>query len=197
MNDHDVTILLRAISDGDRSALDDLIPLVYDEIRQIAARHMSRERRDHTLQPTALVNEAYLRLVQRNEPNWESRAHFFGVASQVIRRVLVEHARSRGRQKRGSNPLMVTLSEELVGGPAMNMDILALDRALDQLAVEHPEEKQVVELRFFGGLSVPEAATLLDVSPRTVERRWTFARAWLLRELLGGSKADSGRIADE
>lgn len=192
MGEHDVTILLRQISDGDRAALDRLIPLVYDEIRAIASRHMSRERRDHTLQPTALINEAYLRLVDRRDPSWENRAHFLGVASQVIRRVLVEHARFRGREKRGGRVLKVTLSEELAGGPARDLDFLVLDGALDELGEEYPEEKQVVELRFFGGMSVSEAAEMLDVSPRTVERRWTFARAWLFRQLRDGERAGAG-----
>lgn len=183
MTEHDVTILLQAIRDGDRGALEELVPLVYDEIRAIARRHLSRERRDHTLQPTALTNEAYLRLVGRTEANWANRAHFFGVASQVIRRVLVEHARARGRDKRGGNALRVTLSEELVGGSPVDLDFLALDTALEELGAEHPDEKQVVELRFFGGMSVPETAELLGVSTRTVERRWTFARAWLFRKL--------------
>ncbi len=192
MAEHDVTILLRAISDGDRGAIEHLIPLVYDEIRAIAGRHMSRERRNHTLQPTALTNEAYLRLVGRTEANWENRAHFFGVASQVIRRVLVEHARARGRDKRGGNALRITLDEDLAGGQGLDLDFLALDGALEELGEEHPEEKQVVELRFFGGMSVPETAKVLDVSSRTVERRWTFARAWLFRKLRGREGTSSG-----
>jgi len=191
MTEHDVTLLLQAIRDGDRGALDELVPLVYDEIRAIARRQLGRERRDHTLQPTALTNEAYLRLVGRTEANWANRAHFFGVASQVIRRVLVEHARARGRDKRGGHALRVTLTEQLVGGGSIDLDFLALDTALEELGEEHPDEKQVVELRFFGGLSIPEAAELLGVSTRTVERRWTFAPAWLFRALRDGEDEGS------
>jgi RNA polymerase sigma factor (TIGR02999 family) len=190
MGEHDVTMLLQAIGKGDRSAMDRLVPLLYDEIREIAARHMARERKDHTLQPTALVNEAYMRLIDRREPDWENRTHFLGVASQVIRRVLVEHARARNRDKRGGGALMVTLSEGLAGGPAVDLDILALDRALDKLGESDPDERQVVELRFFGGMSVPEVAKVLGVSTRTVERRWTYARAWLFRELKGGGEQE-------
>jgi RNA polymerase sigma factor (TIGR02999 family) len=191
MVQRDVTVLLQAIRKGDPDAMDRLMPLVYPEIRKLAARHMDRERRNHTLQPTALVNEAYLRLVDRREASWESRAHFLGAASQVIRRVLVEHARARNREKRGGGALRVTLAEEPAGGASVDLDVLALDQALDRLGEEHPAERQAVELRFFGGLSIPEAAEVLGVSTRTVERRWTFARAWLFRELRDGSEAPS------
>ena len=187
-DEHDVTLLLQAIGNGEREAMDRLIPMVYPAIRELAARQMAGERRAHTLQPTALVNEAYLRLVDRREPSWENRAHFLGAAAQIIRRVLVEHARARNREKRGGGALKVTLSEELPGGLAMDLDILALDEAMERLGEEHPEERQAVELRFFGGLSVPEAARVLGVSTRTVERRWTYARAWLFRELRDGEK---------
>ena len=192
MGEHDVTALLRAASGGDPDALDRLIPLVYDEIRAVALRHMGQERVGHTLQPTALANEAYIRLLDRCQANWESRAHFLGVASQVIRRVLVEHARARNRRKRGDGALAVTLSSELTGDLPLDLDILALDQALERLGEEHAEEKQVVELRFWGGLSVPEIARLLDTSTRTVERRWTYARAWLFRELRDEEGPDAG-----
>jgi RNA polymerase sigma factor (TIGR02999 family) len=185
MGEHDVTALLRALNDGDRDAMDRLIPLLYQEIREIAAHHMGMERRDHTLQPTALVNEAYLRLAGSKTSNWESRAHFLGAASRVIRRVLVEHARSRNRLKRGGGQQLVTLPREIAGDEGIDLDLLALDRALQRLGEEDPEEKEVVELRFFGGMSVPEIARVLGVSPRTVERRWSYARAWLFRELEG------------
>lgn len=183
MSEHDVTSLLRAINGGDRQALDRLLPLVHGEIREIAARHMRHERENHTLQPTALVHEAYLRLVDRREESWESRAQFLGAAAQAIRRVLVDHARARNRVKRGGGALRVTLHESLSGGTAEELDFGALDRALDKLGEEHAEEKRIVELRFFGGMSIDEVAHLLQRSPRTVKRRWTFARAWLFREL--------------
>jgi RNA polymerase sigma factor (TIGR02999 family) len=192
MGNDDVTMLLRAIGEGDREALDRLIPLVYPELRALAARQMNRERKDHTLQPTALVNEAYLRLVDRREPSWESRAHFLGAASQVIRRVLVEHARARKREKRGGDALKVTLSDDPAGDGGFDLDLLALDEALDHLGEEHPDERRAVELRYFGGLSVPEAAKVLGVSTRTVERHWTFARAWLFRELGRGAGSNPG-----
>ncbi len=169
--------------------MDRLLPLLYQEIREIAACHMSRERRDHTLQPTALVHEAYLRLVDRKQSSWENRAHFLGAASQVIRRVLVEHARARKRVKRGGGMFLVTLPRELAGGEMADLDLIALDRALERLGKEDPDERAVVELRFFGGMSVPEIAKALNTSTRTVERRWTFAKAWLFRELHGEDPA--------
>jgi RNA polymerase sigma factor (TIGR02999 family) len=179
----DVTQLLQALGEGDRRALDRLLPLVYDEMREIAARHMRRERPDHTLQPTALAHEAYLRLCQRESPQWESRAHFLGVAAQAIRRILVEHARARQRDKRGGGWVRVTLSNGPAGPQDLDFDVLALDQALERLGEEDPEDQKVVELRFFGGLSVKETAHVLGVSERTVHRRWSFAKAWLYREL--------------
>jgi len=185
MSRQDVTQLLQAIGRGDSGAMDRLIPLLYDEIHRIAAGQMKGERRNHTLQPTALVHEAYVRLLDSRNPNWENRAHFLGAAANVIRRVLVDHARSRNRVKRDGNWLRVTLSEALTGGQALDLDILALDHAMGRLQEEDPEEHQVVELRFFGGMSIPETAKALGVSERTVERRWSYARAWLFRELQG------------
>jgi RNA polymerase sigma factor (TIGR02999 family) len=192
MRDHDVTALLEAINSGQKGAVDRLVPLLYSEIRKIAAHHMSGERKDHTLQPTALVHEAYLRLLGSREPNWENRAHFLGAASRVIRRVLVDHARAKNRVKRGGGQFLVTLPRELAGSDAIDLDLIALDRALDLLEQEDPEEKAVVELRFFGGMSVPEIAKALGVSTRTVERRWSYARAWLFRELQGDQGESPG-----
>jgi len=183
MVEHDVTLLLRAISDGKRDALDQLVPLVYDEIRRIAARHLKRERVNHTLQPTALANEAYLKLANQDDPRWKDRAHFMRVAALVIRNVLVDHARARNREKRGGDRLIVTLVEDAVGDTGIDLDILALDQALEQFAADYPDEAQVVELRYFGGLTGEEAAEALGVTRRTVDRRWTFARAWLFRRL--------------
>lgn len=179
----DVTRLLQALGAGDRKALDRLLPLVYDELREIAARHMSRERSNHTLQPTALVHEAYLRLCRRESPKWEGRAHFLGVAAQAIRRILVEHARARQREKRGGGWVRVTLSDGPAGRQDLDLDVLALDQALERLGREDPDDQRLVELRFFGGLSLRETALVLGVTERTVQRRWNFARTWLYREL--------------
>lgn len=195
MNEHDVTILLRAISGGDREALDQLVPLVYGEIRRIAARHLRNERSNHTLQPTALANEAYLRLAGQSEPAWTDRVHFLRVASRVIRNVLVDHARARNREKRGGDVLKVTLVEDVAGRPDLDLDILALDQALERFAGDYPEEARVVELQYFGGLTPAEAAELLGVSRRTVDRRLVFARAWLFQQLKAGADGLPGEEA--
>ena len=167
-----------------------LLELVYGELHGIARGLMARERREHTLQPTALVHEAYLRLVQRDSPDWEDRAHFFGVASQVIRRILVEHARAKLRDKRGGGAVQVTLTEQILSGPAADLDVLALDEALGRLAAEDDLAQKIVELRFFGGMTVDETAMALGISQRTVHRRWAFAKAWLYRELINDGRAD-------
>ena len=188
---NDVTALLRHLSEGDDNALDQLLPLVYGEMRALAAYHMKGERKNHTLQPTALVHEAYLRLVKRDSPEWDNRAHFFGVASQVIRRILVEHARAKLSDKRGGGAVRVTLTEEAISGPAMDMDVLALDEALSRLGAEDDTAQKIVELRFFGGMTAQETATALGISLRTVHRRWAYAKAWLFRELMGKGEADT------
>lgn len=180
----EITRLLAEWRSGDAEALDRLFPLVYGPLREIAARQLRGERAGHTLQPTALVNEAYLRLVRRDGAVVEDRAQFLAVAAQAIRRILVDHAREKGRLKRGGGRLRVTLSEE-VASDAPDLDMVALDDALARLGEQHPENQQVVELRFFGGLSEKEVATVLGLSERTVRRRWTYARAWLFRELGG------------
>ena len=187
MVEPDVTALLHSLKEGDRDALDQLLPLVYQEMRALAAHHMKQERREHTLQPTALVHEAYLRLVKRDSPDWENRAHFMGVASQVIRRTLVEHARARKRDKRGGGAIKVTLTEQALIGPAMDLDVLALDEALTRLGQEDDTAQQVVELRFFGGMTNEETAEALGMAVRTVHRRWAYAKAWLFQELGAGS----------
>ena len=178
-----VTELLRAWGQGDAQALDRLTPLVYQELRRIAGRYMARERRDHTLQATALVNEAYLRLVDAKEVSWHDRAHFFAISSQTMRRILVDFARARHSRKRDSGAKALSLEESLVVRGQPGADLVALDDALNALAEVDPRKSRVVELRFFGGLSVEETAEVLNVSPETVKRDWKLAKAWLLREL--------------
>ena len=182
--DLDVSVLLRAWSDGDSTALDQLTPIVYDELHRLARRYLRGERRDHSLQTTALVNEAYLRLVDHTRMAWQDRAHFFAVSAQVMRRILVDHARRRN-VKRGRGLRRVSLDEATMIGGERPPDLAALDDALTLLAERDPRKAQVVEMRFFGGLSVEESAEVLGVSPVTVMRDWRTARAWLYRELSG------------
>jgi RNA polymerase sigma factor (TIGR02999 family) len=177
--------LLRAWSGGDEGALERLIPLVEAELRRLARGYMGSERRDHTLQVTALINEAFLRLTDARQLRWQDRAHFLGISARLMRRVLVDHARARGYQKRGDGARRVMLDEALVASPGLSLEILALDRALDELAAADPRKARVIELRFFGGLTVEETAEALHVSTDTVKRDWRVARLWLLRELKG------------
>jgi RNA polymerase sigma factor (TIGR02999 family) len=177
-----VSRLLDDARRGDDAALGRLLPLLYAELRDIAARHMRRERPDHTLQPTALVHEAFLRLAGAAPLSAQDRTHFLRTASQAMRRVLVDHARARNAQKRGG-ALQVTLDEAIAGRTESPIDMLALDDALDRLGAAEPRWAQVVELRYFAGLEIPEVAAALGVSPATVKRDWQFARAWLSREL--------------
>ncbi|HET9406603.1 MAG TPA: sigma-70 family RNA polymerase sigma factor [Candidatus Sulfotelmatobacter sp.] len=179
----DVTLLLSALTRGDEHAGSKLIPLVYDELRRLAASYMRRERVDHTLQATALVNEAYLKLVEQRAVNWQSRAHFFGIAAQLMRRILIDHARGHLRQKRGGEQKIVSLDEAIVVAEQRGDELLALDDCLNRLAKIDPRQARVVELRFFGGLTVEEAAQVLDVSPKTVKRDWNVAKAWLYADL--------------
>ena len=181
-NGRDVSVLLRAWSDGDSKALDQLTPIVYDELHRLARRYLRDERRNHSLQTTALVNEAYLRLVDHTRMQWQNRAHFFAVSAQVMRRILVDHARRRN-VKRGRGLRRVSLEEATMIGGERPTDLAALDDALILLAERDPRKAQVVEMRFFGGLSVEESAEVLGVSPVTVMRDWRAARAWLYREL--------------
>ena len=183
-----VTELLRAWSDGDDGALERLLPLVEAELRRLARGYMLRERRGHTLQTTALVNEAFLRLADARSVSWQDRAHFLGISARLMRRVLVDHARARGYRKRGGGAQRVTLDEGLVASPDPGLDVLALDRALDALAKVDARKSKVVELRFFGGLSVEETADVLHLSNDTVKRDWRLAKLWLLRELEGVGK---------
>jgi RNA polymerase sigma factor (TIGR02999 family) len=179
----DMTTLLVRASEGDSRAADELLPLVYGKLRALAAELMQRERVDHTLQPTALVHEAYLKLIDQTRARWEDRAHFFSVAAQALRRILVDHARGHARVKRGGARTKMQLDEGLIAAYEQTIDLLELDDAMDRLAEQDGQRARVVELRFFGGLTIEEAASVLDVSTRTVERQWRYARAWLYREL--------------
>ena len=180
-----VTELLLAWGRGDRAALDDLVPIIHEELRRLARHQMRGERDNHTLQTTALVNEAFLRLVDLQRIRWQDRAHFLALSARLMRRILVDHARSRSYQKRGGGAANVTLDEALIASPERGIDLVALDDALEDLARVDARKSQVVELRFFGGLSVEETAEALKVSPETVTRDWRLAKVWLLREISG------------
>ncbi len=180
---NDVTQLLQSWSHGNRQALADLLPLVYDELRRLAASYMRFENPGHTLQATALVHEAYMKLIQQRNVSWQSRAHFFGIAAQMIRRILVDHIRATRAQKRGSGFSDLSLDEAIGVPEKRNWEILALDDALKTLAKVDPQQSHIVELRFFAGLSIEETATIVGVSPATVKRDWVTAKAWLFREL--------------
>lgn len=186
-----VTGLLLAWSDGDQSALERLMPLVYAELHRLAKRYMGREHAGHTLQTSALVNEAYLRLIDAQGVRWQNRAHFFAVSAQIMRRILVDFARARQNVKRGGGAKQVTLDEGLVLSPERGADLLALDEALERLATLNTRQSQVVELRYFGGLNEEEVAEVLKVSSRTVRTDWSLARAWLYRELSSGGRDDA------
>jgi RNA polymerase sigma-70 factor (ECF subfamily) len=179
----EVTRLLQAWSDGDANALEQLTPLVYVELRRIARRYMGRERPDHTLQTSALINEAYLRLVDASKVPWQNRVHFFAVSARVMRRILVDFARTRQNLKRGGGARTVSLDDAKVTAPGPSVDLFALNQALDRLAALSPRQSRVVELRYFGGLTEEEMADVLSVSPRTVRHDWGLARVWLYREL--------------
>jgi RNA polymerase sigma factor (TIGR02999 family) len=189
---HEITELLVAWGGGDESALDRLMPIVYDELRRLAHRYMSNERPGHTLQTTALVNEAYLRLVSWREARWQNRAHFFAVSAQMMRRILVDFARDRKYLKRGGGALQVSLADAASLTEQRASDLVALDEALTALAEVDPRKAQVVEMRFFGGLSVEEVAEVLKVSKETVMRDWRLAKVWLLRELGREAAGDEG-----
>jgi len=178
-----VTALLGDWSGGDRTALNDLLPLVYAELRRVAARQLRKERADHTLQPTALVNEVYIRLVDQRQVDWHSRAHFFGVAAQIMRRILVDHARRHAASKRGDGVRCVSIDEAMDVAASNEMPVLSLNEALDRLETVDPELARIVELRAFGGLTIEEAAHVLSVSASTAKRDWRTAKAWLNREL--------------
>ena len=182
----DVTALLARWSRGDSDALDALMPIIYTECRRIAARQLALERRDHSLDPTALVHELYLRLVDQRRASWENRAQFFGVAARLMRRVLVDHARARHAEKRGGDAVFVSLDAAADTPDDSHVaDVLAIDEALERLAAHDPEQVQIVELRYFAGLTVEETARVVGRSPRTVKREWRLAKAWLYQELRG------------
>jgi RNA polymerase sigma factor (TIGR02999 family) len=181
----EVTQLLKAWSGGEQEALERLSPLVERELHRLAHRYMAREKPGHTLQTTALVNEVYLRLVNVQEVSWQDRAHFFAISARMMRRILTDFARSRSYLKRGGDAMQVSFDEALVVSAGQDRDIVALDDALSKLGVLYQRQSQVVELRFYGGLTVEEAAEVLKISPETVKRDWKFARSWLLREMNG------------
>jgi RNA polymerase sigma-70 factor (ECF subfamily) len=185
---HDVSQLLSSWSRGDEQALEKLVPLVYEELHRMARRYLASERTGHTLQTTALINEVYLRLADSPQVSWQNRAHFFAICAQLMRRILTDFARSRHYQKRGGGALHIPFDEALFEPGSQSADILALDDALKALAVMDERKSRVVELRFFGGLSVPETAEVLKVSPETVMRDWKMAKVWLLRELSEGNR---------
>lgn len=179
----DVTALLRAWSDGDEAAIEQLAPIVFSELKRLAHRHLANERPNHTLESGALVNEAYVRLVDWKNVRWQNRAHFFAAAAQMMRRILVDYARARGYQKRGGEFQKVALDESAIVSPGRSSMVVALDEALQKLALKDPRKSRVVELRYFGGLTTDEIAEVLKVSSNTVLNDWAMARAWLIREI--------------
>ncbi len=193
----EVTALLEKVGQGQGSAIDQLLPLVYDELKSLAERHLRGERVHHTLQPTALVNEAYIKLMHQTRVRWRDRAHFLAVASQAIRRILIDHARARNRRKRMGTRTRIPFTNTLPVFFEENDDLIALDEALLKLASQAPRKGQVVEMRFFGGLTTEEVAAVLGVNSRTAERDWQYARAWLFRELGGCNIEGIGATRDE
>lgn len=185
-----VTRILHDLTGGDRSAVESLLPLVYDDLRALAASSLRQERANHTLQPTALAHEVYLRMVDQTRTTWRDRNHFFAIAAQAMRRVLVDHARGKGRAKRGGDRVRVELSEAVAVTPERDVDVLALNEAMERLQALDERQSRVVELRFFAGLTMDEVADALGVSKRTAEGDWTMARAWLKRELQRGDGTD-------
>jgi RNA polymerase sigma factor (TIGR02999 family) len=179
-----ITCLLDRWREGDRQAFEELVPLVYGELRRLARHYLRKERSDHTLQSTALVHEAYLRLAGENPPQWQNRAHFFGIAANIMRRILVEHARRHGAEKRGGGACRVTLDEAVRLSVQTDVDIIELDRVLSELADLDNRQSRIVEMRFFGGLSIEDVADVLGISPATVKREWVTARAWLRRAMI-------------
>lgn len=187
-----VTQILRDWGEGDQQALDKLMPLVYRELRRLAQHYLRGERSDHTLEPTALVHEAYLRLVDQRGVTWQNRAHFFGVAAQLIRRILVDYARRHRAAKRGGCVPKITLEQAVIGSEERAEDVVALDEALSRLATLDPRQGRIVELRYFSGLTLEQTAEVLGISPATVKREWSVARAWLYRQIRGGSRGGAG-----
>jgi RNA polymerase sigma factor (TIGR02999 family) len=190
----EVTLLLREITEGNQHALDRLMPLIYGELHRLAARCMRQERADHTLQPTALIHEAYLKLVGRRTVKWESRAHFFAAAAQLMRRILMDHAKHHLRAKRGGAPQKISLDEVYLFSEDKSAGLVALDASLARLAITDPRQSRIVELRYFGGLTIEETATVLDISPKTVKRDWSVAKAWLYGDLKACHEPTSGKM---
>jgi RNA polymerase sigma factor (TIGR02999 family) len=186
-----VTQLLVNWGNGDEQSLEALIPLVYDELRRQARRYLRRERPDHTLQSTALVHEAYVRLVDQRQANWRNRSQFFGVAAQLMRRILVDHARSRLAAKRGAGAEKLPIVEEVAILEMQNVDLISLDACLTRLEQMDPQQSKIVELRFFSGLSIEDTANALGISTATVKRDWALAKAWLYREICGGTATEA------
>lgn len=186
----EVTRLLVALTDGNRAVLDQLLPLIYDELRRLAGSYLRRERSDHTLQATALVHEAYMRMVDQSRVQWQNRAHFFGVAAQMMRRILVDHARRHAAEKRGSAGEKISLDAISGISVSPDKDMVALDEALTQLAEFDPQQARVVEMKYFGGLTIEEIAEVLGVSPATVKREWSTAKAWLYLALTNNKTGD-------
>jgi RNA polymerase sigma factor (TIGR02999 family) len=179
----EITRILKSWSGGNREAVDDLMPLVYDELHKVAQQYLRRQRTDHTLQPTALVNEAYLKLIDISDVEWQDRAHFFAFASQVMRHILVDYARGQAREKRGGGAQKLSLDEAISYSKETEVDLLALDEALSELAAIDEKQGKIVELRFFGGLTVEETGVVLRISPATVKREWRIAKAWLFKRM--------------
>ncbi len=185
-----VTELLVRWRSGDQQALDELVPLVYDELRRLAHHYLRQERSDHTLQSTALVHEAYMRLAGQHPPMWQSRAHFFGIAARIMRQILVEYARGRGAAKRGGQACRLTLDAAIAAPTQLDVDVVELDKALTDLAELDPQQSRIVELRFFGGLTIEDTSQVLGISPATVKRDWVTARAWLFRAMTRGATGE-------
>lgn len=181
----DITLLLHAAASGERESLDALMAAIYQDMRRLAAHHMSGERKDHTLQPTAIVHEAYVRLIDQRSTDWKDRLHFFAVASRIIRRILIDHARATEAGKRGGDRTRISLADQDVAGPQRDIDLVALDEALTELAEIDPQQSRIVELRYFGGCTVEEVAEVLQIGKRTVDRDWRAAKAWLFVRLEG------------
>jgi RNA polymerase sigma-70 factor (ECF subfamily) len=192
-----VTALLGQLAKGNDAAASKLIPIVYGELRRLAGGYMRRERKEHTLQPTALVHEAYLKLTEQRVIDWQGRAHFFGIAAQMMRRILIDHARGHMRDKRGGGAILVPLDEALAFAPEQSSELVKLDEALERLTKLDPRQGKIVELRFFGGLTVEQTADLLGISPKTVKRDWSMAKAWLHGELKASHGDAKGQLGDD
>ena len=192
----DITLLLHAAASGQRESVDALMAAIYEDMRRLAARHMGGERRNHTLQPTAVVHEAYVRLIDQHKTDWKDRLHFFAVASRIIRRVLIDHARANEADKRGGDRTRISLTDQEIAGPSRDIDLIALDEALKELAEIDSQQSRIVELRYFGGCTVEEVAEVLQIGKRTVDRDWQAAKAWLFLRLEGDDADAEGELQE-